>query len=163
MDEEGCVALIVRISISDVAYLHELRDKVLGGFFGQQFSEQLSKVMRVELPHIHFEEFKTVVDLTHFASKYEQANFSLDSLTPQQVEKLYECEGGGDRHLEAPAGAGKTFIALHMMLAKLAEQNKNISWVLKKIRRQPIVCRAKFGARLHCGTVALEGFLGSAR
>jgi hypothetical protein len=70
MDEEGGVALIVRISISDVAYLHELRDKVLGGFFGQQCSEQLSKVMRVKLPHIQFEELKTVVDLTHFVSKY---------------------------------------------------------------------------------------------
>ena len=43
---------------------------------------------------------------------------SLDKLTPQQEEKLRECTGSYV-HVKAPAGAGKTFVALSHMLDTL--------------------------------------------
>ena len=67
--------------------------------------------------------------MTHFAERYEKSVFSLDSLTPHQIKKLEEIKGTGDRHIEAPAGAGKTFVALHRMLQVIAEKNDKGLWV----------------------------------
>ena len=51
-DDQGCPALLVRIAISDVAYLHELRDIVLGGLFSNVITDRITKAIREELPHI---------------------------------------------------------------------------------------------------------------
>ena len=46
---------------------------------------------------------------------------SLDKLTPHQQEKLQECLERGViyLHLQAPAGAGKTFVAMALLLERL--------------------------------------------
>ena len=68
-------------------------------------------------------------DASQFAEEYESAILRLDSLTPHQDAKLGEVRGAlfpknnevGARgcHLKAPAGAGKTFVALFLMLERL--------------------------------------------
>ena len=98
-DDEGRVALLVRISISDVAYLHELRDTMLAGLFTVRFSEHLASAVRDhcnQLPHVASAKVEAQVDLTHFAEKYEDSVFSMESLTPHQTVKLRDCEGEGD-------------------------------------------------------------------
>ena len=63
------------------------------------------------------------VDLTAFAEAYESSILRLDKLTPHQAEKLDEglmlIDAGRSLHIKAPAGAGKTFVALHLILQKL--------------------------------------------
>ena len=56
-----------------------------------------------------------------FALKYESSMLSLDTLTLHQEQKLRDIEERRGRHVHvrAPAGAGKTFIALHYILDKL--------------------------------------------
>ena len=60
-------------------------------------------------------------DLTHFAERYESSILSLDQLTRHQKQKLKECHAYHlrDIHIRAPAGAGKTFIALQLIIEKL--------------------------------------------
>eukprot|EP00935_MAST-01C_sp_MAST-1C-sp1_P000321 g321.t1 len=66
-----------------------------------------------------------IVDKTAFAEMYEKQMLMLDSLTPHQAEKLKECLKEGektlsrDTHIRAPAGCGKTFLALNLILAAL--------------------------------------------
>lgn len=56
------------------------------------------------------------VDRTQFAEQYEQSVLSLENLTPHQRAKLHECRGCQRVHIKAPAGAGKTYLALYEML-----------------------------------------------
>lgn len=105
---------------------------MLAGVFSHELGETLTKLVKTELPDVNCEAIKAQVDLTHFAEQYEESVFSLDTLTPHQVEKLRDCEGEGDFHLKAPAGAGKTFVALHRMLKEIAAQEDHSnSWVLR--------------------------------
>lgn len=63
-------------------------------------------------------------DLTHFAKMYEACRLSLDELTPHQrsiVSQVRDAFGRGKSnvHVRAPAGAGKTFVALFFILEVL--------------------------------------------
>ena len=53
------------------------------------------------------------VDRVRFATKYEASVLSLDKLTPHQRASLQQCRASPYVHLAAPAGAGKTFVALN--------------------------------------------------
>ena len=73
------------------------------------------------------------VDKQHFAELYERTIFSLDKLTRHQQERLaevlksFDVVGGSAQddgkqvgaHIKASAGAGKTFVALHLMIQHL--------------------------------------------
>ena len=45
----------------------------------------------------------------------------LDALTAQQAEATQQCVAHPRVHLSAPAGAGKTFVALHRLLRLLRD------------------------------------------
>ena len=112
--DNSCI--FVRICVSDVATLHGVRDLFLRGLFTQNLEEELKE--NAQLKDLRFE-----VDRTHFAEKYEQCILALSMLTPHQEEKLKEVEGVGRVLLLAPAGAGKTYVALHKMLALLRSES----------------------------------------
>ena len=57
-----------------------------------------------------------MADASEFAEQHEAAALSMQSLTPHQAEKLEECGQHENVHLMAPAGAGKTYVALHQLL-----------------------------------------------
>ncbi len=60
-------------------------------------------------------------DHSYFARMFEQNMLKLDKLTPHQEAKLTEClqEDATRVHIVAPAGAGKTFLALHIVFEYL--------------------------------------------
>jgi hypothetical protein len=144
-----------RLCVSDVGFLHCLRDSMLTGKFGHDLAAALAQpeprrtsretgdVSTIE-PEPE-EEAATpaaesavvseiTIDKTYFAEMYEQSILNLSKLTPHQREKLRECEDAGSAniHIKAPAGAGKTFVALHYMLQLLqADSNAYILFVAK--------------------------------
>ena len=64
------------------------------------------------------------IDASYFAERYEEAILTLNKLTPHQRERLEEClTTEGSFHITAPAGAGKTFVALHRMLEALRAED----------------------------------------
>ena len=105
-------ALLARIQKTDVAFLHELRDSVLEGKFANQLFAELSTLGSST-------DFEVTVDLTDFAERYEQSVLHLDKLTRHQSVKLQECDGHQSVRVEAPAGGGKTFLALYLILELL--------------------------------------------
>lgn len=58
------------------------------------------------------------VDQSQFILDYEASVLSLDELTSHQEQKLRECEdaGGAQLHIMAPAGAGKTHVAMYKVI-----------------------------------------------
>ena len=106
------MAFIARIPVTDVAFLHELRDKVLDGKFAVELKDRLRRLPRSVSLDVK-------VDLSAFAERYESSVLHLNMLTKHQQLKLLECKGHQSVRVEAPAGGGKTFIALHEMLGIL--------------------------------------------
>ena len=49
--------------------------------------------------------------------RYEDLVLMLKQLTPHQERKRAECRGRQHVHIRAPAGAGKTFVAMYEMHA----------------------------------------------
>lgn len=133
----GCYpALYVRLLIGDIGYLHELRDMTLTG----EVDDRLS---RTKLGDVHY---TVTVDRSQFALDYETTMLSLNTLTRHQEEKKDECleklkksltRSESFVHLKAPAGAGKTFVALHIAKQRLEEDPK--ACVLF-IARNPALC-----------------------
>ena len=70
--------------------------------------------------------YQVTIDRSQFALSYEASVLSLDKLTPHQSEKLTECLEANESfvHLKAPAGAGKTFVGLHVALDRLQSDSR---------------------------------------
>ena len=126
-------SVVVRVWISDVDFLHRLRDNMLDASsdgFEERLAisvcakEALAKLTAQHAPVVSRDlaepsceaRLRVEVDRSHFAEMYEASILALDQLTPHQEKQLELCHGHADVHVRAPAGAGKTFIALHMML-----------------------------------------------
>ena len=112
-DDRG---IIVRWNVRSVGNLHEMRDVVLQGDLGRLLTEALEARRASAGVELHG---RIRVDLSSFAEQYERCILLLDKLTSHQQKKLEECEGVANIHVQAPAGAGKTFVALHRMLKLL--------------------------------------------
>jgi hypothetical protein len=114
-DDQG---VMVRVNISDVAFLHELGDRVLTGALQKDLTTALETQGQLGAG------WAVKVDFTQFAEIYESSILRLEHLTPHQKGRLEVClkNHEHDVHLKAPAGAGKTFVALHIML-DLLERN----------------------------------------
>ena len=72
--------------------------------------------------------------------RYEESILALEELTLHQEEKLAECMRAGEQediHIRAPAGAGKTFVALHFMLTMLVN---DVSTRVLFVARSPALC-----------------------
>jgi hypothetical protein len=114
-DGDWMSTLQVRLMIGEVGYLHQLRDLALTGTLETELSSASLDGHRYEVS----------VDRAQFALLYEESVLSLDMLTMHQKEKLRECYGMDGTatpsyiHVKAPAGAGKTFVALNYLLSRL--------------------------------------------
>ena len=108
-------AVFVRVAIADVARLHALRDTVLSG----DFSKALTRGLVDRAPHGD-RSYVVHVDRSAFAERFESALLRLDKLTTHQEERLGEAmkasARGDDIHICGPAGSGKTFVGLHLLL-----------------------------------------------
>ncbi|CAE7244695.1 unnamed protein product [Symbiodinium sp. CCMP2592] len=106
----GSPALSIGIQIPNVEVLLALRDRVLSGDFDRSVNEGLARAAP---------EFKVKFDKSRLFELYEDSLLGLKELTDHQQVKLKEMEGLGDVHLSAPAGAGKTFVAVQHVLEHL--------------------------------------------
>ncbi|CAE7911298.1 unnamed protein product [Symbiodinium necroappetens] len=106
----GTPALSIGIQIPNVESLLALRDRVLSGDFDRSVNEGLA---------LGAPEFKVKGDKSRLFELYEDSLLGLKELTEHQQVKLKEMEGLDDVHLSAPAGAGKTFVAVQHVLEHL--------------------------------------------
>jgi hypothetical protein len=118
--------IMFRLCVIDVGFLHTLRDRLLMDHAGlcEHIRKRLQDfIVEQKLPHRLVE---VGVNLTQFCERYEAAIFGLDKLTPHQREKLAQAQDkiqqGFNINITAPAGAGKTFVALHYMMQRLREK-----------------------------------------
>ena len=81
---------LVRVAISDVAYLHELRDDMLTGQFARKMNEELRQ--RSASLGATWAALDVSADTSHFAAEYEDSIMRLDKLTPHQNARLKEME-----------------------------------------------------------------------
>ena len=112
--------LQMRLNINDVGFLHELRDAVLTGTLEETLSRTPLRV-RTQCGKVRV---VVSIDRSQFAAVYEGSVLSMDKLTPHQLEKLKECLTADYVHLKAPAGAGKTFVALNRVLELLHNEKE---------------------------------------
>eukprot|EP01045_Picozoa_sp_COSAG04_P005671 COSAG04_NODE_266_length_18562_cov_11.848995_10_plen_2111_part_00 len=128
-------AILFRVCVSHVGFLHALRDNFLQGLFGQSILDSLRDAPREDGMDSAGALAAVDVDASHFAERYEEAILQLNKLTPHQREKLDEClVTEGSFHIQAPAGAGKTFVALHFMLRKLeSEPDSRVLFAAKNL------------------------------
>jgi len=137
----SALGFCVLVSGIGLQYMNRLRDQLLSGDVDVTLSRALEPQQR----------FSLHTDLSAFAEQYEESVLALNSLTPHQQEKLAQCAGsqGAHAHLKAPAGAGKTYVALHRVLDLLQShpseyslfvaQNDALaymaaSWIGKRVR-----------------------------
>jgi hypothetical protein len=105
-------AVRVRVELDGVSLLR-LHSHVLSGDFDLALERQLE-----ELPGSVVCGTTLVADRTDFVESFE-THAAASSLTSHQQQKLAECDGHADIHLAAPAGAGKTMIAIQRVLQAL--------------------------------------------
>jgi len=140
---DGENTVVASINVTDIGFAHRLRNKVLIDGKGL---ENLGD--GVEL------------DMTPFIEHYEQCVLSLNKLTAHQLDKLGDCRGKPFVHLRAPAGAGKTFVALFRIMDELGAGNrvlyvcKNESLAISLVRWIVVRKRSEGNAR-----VPLEKYL----
>ena len=112
---EDDVAVIVKIQIADVCFLHKLGDYVLTGGADQYLTANL-----------HGTTVKC--DIGTFAEDYEELSLMLNKPTPAQRRVLQIIAESSGVHLKALAGAGKTFVILSVL--EDAFQTKSYGTVL---------------------------------
>eukprot|EP00438_Fugacium_kawagutii_P014490 Skav200722 [mRNA] locus=scaffold1362:15824:18340:+ [translate_table: standard] len=110
----GTPCLQVRLDLQkSIKNAQMLRDVVLSEDVIMNFNEELAN-----LPH---DTTELALDKTQFLEDYSRSLMTFSRLTPHQRQKLKEVSEHPDQdiHLTAPAGAGKTFVALRYVLRKL--------------------------------------------
>ena len=105
----GTSALSVSVQIQGIRALHRLRDQVLSG----TLQDTINKALQAGK-----EDWKVPVqvDASRFFELYEENLLTLQELTHHQKEKLRDISRLANVHLSAPAGAGKTFVAVRRVL-----------------------------------------------
>eukprot|EP00811_Abedinium_folium_P026835 NODE_3_length_5113_cov_5.809667.p1 GENE.NODE_3_length_5113_cov_5.809667~~NODE_3_length_5113_cov_5.809667.p1 ORF type:complete len:1644 (-),score=416.18 NODE_3_length_5113_cov_5.809667:89-5020(-) len=114
----------MRLHVSDVALLHEQRDAMLEGRFEVELARCLQQQPRLPGKD-NVGPIQMQIDRTQFAEQYEQSVRSLKDLTPHQRAKLAECRGKHRLHIFAPAGAGKTYLAMAEMQSALNDAGRD--------------------------------------
>ena len=157
---DGDCDIMVRICIRDVTFLQQLRGAVLSGTFERKleavlttYDEKQQERGGLEVLRLRGDDAALLriqkLDRSDFALKYESNMLSLDTLTTHQEQKLREIQIEDRKrqhvHVRAPAGAGKTFVALHYILGKLlksdgagARKGGNEGYVLFVARNRPL-------------------------
>ena len=114
----GKSALCVGLQMEGVSALQRLRDEVLSGEADINLNRILARGGFT---------WELQVDKAQFFEMYEAFILKSCELTKHQEEKLNRLEtADGDVHLSAPAGAGKTFVALQTVLNALMRSNNSL-------------------------------------
>ena len=116
-----------RLRVTDVAFLHKLRDEFLLGAFDKKLQTALQDTNRMDGCDILGAAI-IGVDHSHFAEIYESSILQLNKLTPHQRERLDMVrQSETDVHIQAPAGAGKTFVAVEFLMRCMREDRMLLS------------------------------------
>ena len=107
----GVSALRVRLVIEDINALQELRNRILNY---DDLQDGVNKALSDP-------KWQICVDKSRFLELYEHHLLSLEKLTDHQEKVLCEILQEDSVHLSAPAGAGKTFVAIQRVLEVLQE------------------------------------------
>ncbi|CAE7246880.1 VAC8 [Symbiodinium sp. CCMP2592] len=102
------VALRAKLQIKSIGTLQKLRNRVLDG--------ELEREINVRLADPRWE---VEVSKSHLLQMYDSSLRALDKLTRHQRERLSAIRGSDMVHLSAPAGAGKTFVAVERVVDAL--------------------------------------------
>lgn len=114
-------SIIVRGMAPNTKFLFELRNDLIDGSLERRINDFLPKYASAAT--LCGQTWK--LDKAAFSTIYPQILSQMDQLSPHQREKLQECATAQRVHVTGPAGCGKTFIALHMVvdLIEAAEQS----------------------------------------
>ncbi|CAL1141849.1 unnamed protein product [Cladocopium goreaui] len=111
------LSLAVDFDLTCIQERHQLRDAVLGDDLVVSLNDALEKRGFTE---------QLAVDNTVFFQQYAASLLTFSQLTDHQTEKLKELSRylHEDVHLSAPAGGGKTFLAVRHAMNKLRSSSK---------------------------------------
>ena len=108
----GTDCLQAEIQVETVEAMQELRNAILNHNFEISLNQELLARQHGRL--------QLCVNKTHFCESYEQQLLSISKLTRHQAEKYKEIKETGKLstavHLSSVAGAGKTFLAVELMI-----------------------------------------------
>ena len=115
--QNGMPCLAVDFDIQNIQGKHRLRDAVLSDDIAFLLNNALEKRGITE---------QLAVDNTSFFNQYAASLLSFSQLTNHQAEKLKELSRylDEDIHLSAPAGAGKSFLAIRHAISKLSSSSQ---------------------------------------
>ena len=115
--QNGMPCLAVDFDLQTIQEKHRLRDAVL--------SDDLAFLLNNALENRGITE-ELAVDNTSFFNQYAASLLSSSQLTNHQAEKLEELSRylDEDVHLSAPAGAGKSFLAIRHAISKLSSSSQ---------------------------------------
>ncbi|CAE7246869.1 PUB12 [Symbiodinium sp. CCMP2592] len=102
------VALRAKLHIKSIGTLQKLRNRVLDGELEREINGRLADPR-----------WEVGVSKSQFLRMYDSSLRALDKLTRHQRERLSVIRGSDMVHLSAPAGAGKTFVAVERVIDAL--------------------------------------------
>ncbi|CAE7867263.1 PUB2, partial [Symbiodinium necroappetens] len=102
------VALRGKLRIKSIGTLHKLRNRILNDDLERDINR-----------HLADPRWEVEVSKSHFLEMYDGSLRALDKLTCHQRERLSVIRGSDMVHLFAPAGAGKTFVAVERVIDAL--------------------------------------------
>ena len=103
--------LMIKLGVPTIGSLHHLRDRFFSGKLEEDITRGLS-------------DWHVEVDNGHFLEFYEHTLLALKDLTPHQKKHLQDIQQWDQVHLSAPAGAGKTFVAVQRVINVLTEETE---------------------------------------
>ncbi|CAK9009126.1 Helicase ATP-binding domain-containing protein [Durusdinium trenchii] len=113
---DGTPSLMFQVTTEKVQVAQALRNKVLSGALDLALSKEHSAFAQIH------------VDQSDFLERYEKSLLTLSKLTDHQEQKLQNLKQLGENlHLTAPAGCGKTFVAIQYALDELKLDDRNSS------------------------------------
>ena len=104
---------MIKLGIPTIGSLHHLRDRFFSGDLEEAINGGLSDPS-----------WQVDVDSAHFLEFYEHTLLALKDLTPHQQKHLQDIRRFDEVHLSAPAGAGKTFVAVQRVIDALTEKTE---------------------------------------
>eukprot|EP00435_Cladocopium_sp_Y103_P021402 s3795_g5.t1 len=116
---DGTPSLAVRLDIKSIQALQVVRNEVL--------STDLEVLVNKEL-ELH-SKWQVRLDKTYFCKVFEKELLTFSELTQHQKEKLENIEDllrNGAVRLSAPAGAGKTFVAVQCACNKITKRSEGL-------------------------------------
>eukprot|EP00729_Bicosta_minor_P021671 gene21671-35325_t len=111
---------VVRGLAPNTRFLFALRNDLIDGTLERKFNKELATLFGI----VALAGRRWRFDKTAFARIYSQVLVQMDQLTAHQHDALSQCKGSQRSHIQGPAGCGKTYIALHMVIEHLESSGK---------------------------------------